>query len=127
MIYIIKALNVITKYLKLVLFPVSYVWHYYKRREKRKDLIIFFKRWCESKLSLFDFLNNNLQSFEREIGTYRFDKLFVPLKEMRICNFKRGYNGNLICSTFNDAPYDKTYIENIIRDVKRGCQDQYLQ
>ena len=113
--------------IRFISWVLKTLWNNYKRYQKRKDLITFLERWYESKLSLWDFLNNNLQSFEKKNVRYRFDKLFVPLKEMRICNFKRGYNGNLTCSTFNDVPYDKKYIGNIIRDVKRGCQDQYLQ
>jgi len=91
--------------------------------EKRKDLLIFLTRWHGSKQDLFNFLNNNLQSFEEEIGRYRFDKLFVPLNELKICNCKRVYNGNLICDPYNKKmPYDKRYIEDMIRDVKKGCQ-----
>ena len=116
----------ITKFLGLFLSPIKYVWHSFKMHERRKDLITFLIKWCDSELSLFNFLNNNLQSIENEIGRYRFDKLSVPLKEMKLCNLKRGNNGNLICATINKAPYDKRYIEDMIRDVKKGCQDKNL-
>jgi len=93
--------------------------------QTREDLLYFFEQWLQSELDLFDFMNKNWNAFEEKIGKYRCEKLFGPLKEMKICGFKRGYNDNLLIAPYRKA-YDKTYIESIMRGIQAGYQDKYL-
>lgn len=115
---LISAIRKIFRYMK----------EYIEKHRMRKDLISFLKQILRSNSNdMFTILNSGiLISYEKDIGTYRFSKLFRPLKEMKICNIVKGHNGNIIVSVFSNTNYSKIDIKNIMVDLKKGKFDEYL-
>ena len=97
-------------------------------QQARNDLIDFFEKWLHSNLELLEFiLRFNFQLYEKEIGRYRFDRLSIPLREMKIYNFRRMPDGNLLGVKYKNIPYDREYIESFTKDIRSGIYDRYLQ
>jgi hypothetical protein len=91
-------------------------------KEVREDLINFLRRLYDSKWPTIpdpQILYDLIQSYRKEIGLYRFSKLHLPLKEMKICNFLQVASGPPVPSL--EVPnYSKADIEKMILSVENG-------
>jgi hypothetical protein len=123
----------VIKLFGLLLVPfwgiLKWVKNLFAKHEIRKDVLDFFQECLKSNVEMSEFLIKNLKSYEQKFGRYRFDKLLNVLREMKICNYKRGPNGNLIIAPFFSSlppSYDARYIQSIIDDIKKGHFDHLL-
>lgn len=100
---------------------------FHDKQKRRKEVISFLHKWLESEQEIFVFLNQNLNLFEKELGSYKFEKLFTTLSHIKICSFKRTYGGKYLCNVNATIPAcDADYIQGLIGDVKKGNFDNFL-
>jgi hypothetical protein len=114
----------IGKLWEILLGIVRWVMAFFKNYYKRRDLIIFLKKWFSDASNLnvsSGRLNINL---EKEFGSYRLNKLIAPLKALRVCTLSPGASYWFFVNIHHN--YNDADVKNLISDVKRGRYDQYL-
>lgn len=95
-----------------------------KNKQKRRDLIIFLKKWFSNNANLNVSSGRLDINTEKEFGAYRLRKLVEPLKQMRVCTLSQGANYWFFANFQNN--YTKEDAKKMIADVEKGLYDQYL-